>query len=912
MVIDPAEAGTWEERVALLAAFRREQLGGDPSNREIAKAAQVAPTTMGKWWSGQRPQQVDQVVTWIGLVRSEASRQGRLDRYASGLLAEPVWRELYDEEGRRRAQLVGQAMQRQRALKAAEGAAPGMPVRALDPFVLEVHRAIAVDDAAHAGLPALPLYVPRQHDRDLAQTVEEVVAGGRALVTLIGGSSSGKTRACWEAVQALPDDWRLWHPFFVPREEVLGELRSLWPKTVVWFNEAQRYLLEAEPSLARDITAALHTLLADPTRGPVLVLATLWRERWHTLTRIPESGESDRHAAQRDLLTTVGTSLTVPEVFTDKDLAALESRAALDARLAQARARALGGAVTQYLAGVPDLLSRYDRVPEAARAVLDAALDARRMGHGPDLDQDFLEAAAEDYISRSHWNQLPQNWFSQALSYCMEPCRGAIAALERIRPRRGEPKPDKPRYKLADYLEQHSLTTRGHLCPPASLWEAAVDHAGNIAPANLRALGLAAEHRGLLHVASRFYAAAAESGEPAAAQYLASLLGQAGRTEEAIYWWQRAADSNHSGAVAELVARMLEEAGLTEEALDWWQRAADAGNPYALDRPGELFEALGRFEEAICWWQRAADIAKDEAAMASAYIAQGARLLVKTGRVEEAMDRWLRALEADDFMGSLMTDLPHELATMGRVEEAIDWLRPRADAGDAKALKILRQLQHVGDNAPRDVIQKPAKEDRAEDAVPERQTTNVTDAPLAARQAAARLLEEGRVTEESIDRLHRAGAAGNHHALELGSAVLCLTGRVDEAIRWWQHAAEERDSPGTSYTSAARYAAKRTAKLMYETGRAEEAIRWLQSRAETGDVDAAQEATRMLMEASQTTQALNWLKDCAAAGQPYALAVSVQLLADVGRTDESKELQQYGWKPDGAVAKPWTAIPEIA
>lgn len=83
-----------------------------------------------------------------------------------------------------------------------------------DPFAfdLEVHRAIG---SPVAGLPVLPAYVPREHDRALAEVVAQTAAGASRIAALVGGSSTGKTPAFWEALHPLSgrdEPWRLWHP----------------------------------------------------------------------------------------------------------------------------------------------------------------------------------------------------------------------------------------------------------------------------------------------------------------------------------------------------------------------------------------------------------------------------------------------------------------------------------------------------------------------------------------------------------------------------------------------------------------------------------------------------------------------------------------------------------------------------
>ena len=83
--------------------------------------------------------------------------------------------------------------------------AAGRPLEEVtDPFVLEVHRPVQPEDAP-SGLPVLPPYVPREHDQVLGQVVAAAAGGRSGIAVLVGGSSTGKTRACWEALDLLRD-----------------------------------------------------------------------------------------------------------------------------------------------------------------------------------------------------------------------------------------------------------------------------------------------------------------------------------------------------------------------------------------------------------------------------------------------------------------------------------------------------------------------------------------------------------------------------------------------------------------------------------------------------------------------------------------------------------------------------------
>jgi hypothetical protein len=133
----------------------------------------------------------------------------------------------------------------------------------LDPFDLEVHHAIG----EYEGY-LLPKYIERDHDRQLG----EIVAGAHTrsmLTVLVGSSSTGKTRACWEAIQNLRG-WRLWHPLSPGRPEALLnalENNLVPPRTVLWLNEMQYYLI-TRGNVGEEIAAGLRELLRDSSRAP--------------------------------------------------------------------------------------------------------------------------------------------------------------------------------------------------------------------------------------------------------------------------------------------------------------------------------------------------------------------------------------------------------------------------------------------------------------------------------------------------------------------------------------------------------------------------------------------------------------------------------------------------------------------
>ncbi|WP_254647211.1 hypothetical protein [Streptomyces sp. GbtcB6] len=192
----------------------------------------------------------------------------------------------------------------------AEGNVPGRLIAQWDAHDLEIHPAADVP-APGADRPggqsgrgrsaALPSYVRRPHDEELARVVATAEAGHSAMAVLVGSSSTGKTRACWEAVQLLAaSGWRLWHPFDPTHaESALAELVRVTPHTVVWLNETQHYLA-ADGGIGERIAAAVHSLLTDPARAPVLVLGTLWPHYAHRYTAPHLGGGNDPYPRVRE------------------------------------------------------------------------------------------------------------------------------------------------------------------------------------------------------------------------------------------------------------------------------------------------------------------------------------------------------------------------------------------------------------------------------------------------------------------------------------------------------------------------------------------------------------------------------------------------------------------------------------
>lgn len=346
-------------------------------------------------------------------------------------------------------------------------ARPGQPVSAaLDPIVFEVHEAISPLGVAPPA-SRLPVYIRRQHDGDLEKIVDRAVAGESGLAVLLGNSSTGKTRSAWEQVQRLPEQWRLWRP--TSPDELLTKLPAIAPRTVLWLNELHQYVYTDDVRRDETIASWLLETLRDPSRAPVLALGTLWHE--YRLRLAPAEIDNDVRPQVRTLVS--GNLIPVLETFTEGELSLLAGMAKQDSRLAEAQARAEEGHVTQYLAGGPAQIERYLTADPAARAVLHAAMDARRLGWGPSLPAAFLVDAAQAYMTSLQRDNLPSDWFDRAVNYLLPLCRGARGPLSRVKAESSAVVTETS-YRLADYLEQYGKRSRSEFCPPDEFWLAAL------------------------------------------------------------------------------------------------------------------------------------------------------------------------------------------------------------------------------------------------------------------------------------------------------------------------------------------------------------------------------------------------------------------------------------------------------
>ncbi|MER5638201.1 hypothetical protein ABT095_14730, partial [Kitasatospora sp. NPDC002227] len=527
----------------------------------------------------------------------------------------------------------------------------------------------------------LPDYVERGHDRQLRAQLEAAAADRQTVLVVVRGEScTGKTRTAFEAIQRCLADWQLVFPKDTDSLLALLAASVLAPRTILWLNEAQDFLTGPAGEAA---SAALRRRLEQP--GPVVVLATLWPAYHRELTATPPRGEADVHARARALLGPVAP-VDVPGVFTGQALRNVRSRT--HPSLATAVRTSANGAITQTLAAGPQLVDRYEQAgtPPACygRAVITAAMDARRLGHTSPLPAELLKAAAPGYLTDEQRAAADSDtWFAHALVYARTKVKDVVAALSEVpHPTGMGALPDF--YRLADYLDHHARTTRQLVFPPHAFWTAVQHHAATLP--ELHALAGAAAQRGRYRIAERLYRQVpdADATDTYALAHLAVLREDAGDREGAELLARQAADGGYPDGLASL-AEFREEAGDSEGAEQLYRQAADAGYPDALINLAQRREKAGDREGAEHLYQQAVDAGSTGA------LTSLADLREKAGDREGA--ELLARQAADAGHRYALISLAQGRQIEGDHESAEHLYQQAVDAGSTGALTSLADLR---------------------------------------------------------------------------------------------------------------------------------------------------------------------------------------------------------------------------
>ncbi|GGM22744.1 hypothetical protein GCM10007977_024920 [Dactylosporangium sucinum] len=682
------------------------------------------------------------------------------------------------------------------------------------PRLLGVHAAIQIPGT----VKELPPYVPRDLDADLRAALT-AAAGQGGFVLLIGGSSVGKTRALYEAVRAELREWWLLHPADAPAITAYAEVPA--PRAVVWLDELQRYLNHADGLpigvLQRLITAG------------TVVVATLWPDEHSVRTARPQAGQSDPYANDRDLLRLAHIA-RVPDTFSPAERRRGENLARTDERIRIAL-NATDAGFTQVLAAGPALIQHWEQSTDCyGKAVITAALDARRVGAHQPLTRAFLEESAQVYLTSAQQATAPENWLEQGLAYAAVKLQGAASCLTPFAAGMG----CIGGWNSADYLYQHAQRVRRTEPLPDAVWQALVTHHH---PDDAHSLAESARLRGLSAHAIALFRPLADAGDDNAARYLAELLGDQNRVDEL---------RDRAGAgdwyASDELARWVATHGDVEEL----RLRADAGDVSARDQLDDALALQGDVDQL-----RGRAHAGDPYAC---YLL--VHHLATTGHEDDAISVLRAWSTVTPKLNSVLAGL---LARRGEIDEAIALLRERAASGEIQANHVLPQVLADHGNLDEAIAMLRAR----------------VDAPgrFQAHYLAQMLVRHKRI-DEAIDVLTNAAKHPNDllksdfFASEMLAQLLVEHGRLEQL----RQQADLGDS----------YAATALAKYLVAEGRLDE----LRERSEAGDVDAANHLARHLAEPDIDTAVLQ-LRAQVDARVPGSATSLANLLADHGRVDEA-------------------------
>jgi len=686
------------------------------------------------------------------------------------------------------------------------------------PRELGVHAAIQ----ARGAVGELPMYVPRDVDAGLREAVSAGTNQGCFLL-LVGSSSVGKTRSAYEAVLACVPDWWLVHP--ADAEQVRAVAAAARP-AVVWLDELQRYL--GDQGVTAETVRALR-------RAGAIVVATLWPEEYLIRTTPRRPGSEDPCQTDRELLD-MAQVFDVAEVLSDIEQREATALAATDVCIRAALGTADAGLI-QVLAAGPALVRWWDQSPDPyAKAVITAAADARRMGVEMPLPREFLADAVRGYLTPRQRAMARPGWLDVAVTYALTPLQGAAATLTPV------PTDDGvlgrvAGYRIADYLLQHARRSRRAVCPPPACWQALLDH--TFGCEKIRRLARAARVRMRYQYAEVLYRRLADDGDADAADTLAGLLVQQGRTDEAIAVLRPAAEAGVAFAMDRLVDLLLAQDRVDDAVAVLWPPDDDR-RWCGATRLAEILVGLGRADEAVAALRMRADIGDQNAGF------EVDNLLAKLGRVEE-----LRARVDDAGDAGAVWQLTGLLIRQDRIGEAIDVIRPQADADHPNAARVLTDLL--------------AQQGRLD----ELRERAATGDELSLWRLADLLADRGAAEELTI--LIDAHHSVPHFAYAVSgwlADVLADQGRLDTL-----RARADAGEPSAGF---------RLAESLIERGDLQE----LRTRIEAGDRPATLRMAQHLEGSGRIDQAIDVLRD-RAGGDVALLCELVHLLARQGRTDEA-------------------------
>ena len=734
--------------------------------------------------------------------------------------------------------------QARRRNAATQSSPPGtaLQVRDTDPIHLGVHRPIQILGASQE---ALPPYVRRDADYAIRQRIKTAARRG-GFVVLVGGSSTGKTRCLYEAVRHLLPQWWLLQPDSVA--ELTTVAASPPQHLVVWLDRLQNHLDGLSASTARALLRAgavivgtlwprHHAAFTAPPPLAELEPDRYWSEReilqLAEVVHLPgefSASEQLRAHAAADKAASVGdprlwvalenarfrspSPVPAPPRRVTREKAAKANRGKFsfkfgDAGLSTRQLRAivlllranaepddrlqlLEGTqfgFTQTIAAAPQLIERWrnadpDENPYAY-AVLAAAIDAARLGARAPLPSAFLCAAAPGYCTAAQRARATtEDWFERAIDYATLPMLGATAAL--VPALNSGMTNDQRSFCVADYLLQFASAERALLSPPASFWEACIQHLTDAA--DLGQVGNAAVERLRFGYAIPLIRRAVEGGNTRELVWLETILSEQGEIDQILGLHQICRDRHID--INEVSSAQLAKALIDQ---DRAQEAADELRPHADSNPDGfarflLSDALGKIG--------AIDELRSRASDGDMHAARVLLLSLKRQveeRLEKLREEDQERLETLRELGLELADDPDELTrrilampndAMKRVLAVLLQSKAQNEALLSQSRAQIEEQERLAALIPHF----PGSPDNDEQHNPDREIEALRSSPRSqdTAQKLAELLMKQDKHDEAFTVLRERVEAGDHSTALWLSELLVAQGRSEEALKLLQ------------------------------------------------------------------------------------------------------------------------------
>ncbi|MCO1575154.1 hypothetical protein M8C13_05195 [Crossiella sp. SN42] len=431
----------------------------------------------------------------------------------------------------------------------------------------------------------LPSYVVRDHDVDLRERLRAVSISGGFLI-LVGGSSTGKSRSLSEAVREVLPDWNI---LFAHDADTIREVaEAIPPRTVVWLDDtpSEKFLADVNGLRAVDVLS----LIGRGENAPVVVVDTLWSSRYLEIIELPSltipgadtrnSQLVDRNRNAREVLSLAQAVLEIPDQFSHLERSRAQAEAG-DSRISRALNDRYFG-FTQSLAGAPQQVHRWRYAQPYSKAIINAAIDARRVNVRGPLGIEFLKNAAYGYLSDSQCAAVSIDWFETALADLRISPGDNSSPLVAVSVSASETGGG---YDVADYLLEYAQRKRFYEPIPELVWESLAKFIQN--PSDVRRLAGDADSRRLYHYAEKFNKISVKFGGHDASRYLVGLYSRQGRVEEAMPHIHAIASSQASDIIrllAGILIGRLQCSGL--------EKLGQSGNRYAV--PMAAFFRIGQ------------------------------------------------------------------------------------------------------------------------------------------------------------------------------------------------------------------------------------------------------------------------------------------------------------------------------